>query len=363
MNLLEYYQSQHPNNEYFVPRKCIIPQDGDINLYGVRSSGKTSVALDLLSEQDEKVSLYIDFNDPNLILNALTTLILQQYIDKESITLLILDHYRHGLLSAFPNVQRLIVLSRIALPEKSLLGIKLFPLDYEEFLAFENTSYGNKGFNHFLRVGTLPQLARSGKSSTQVMKIFFYSSFSESEQKLLLILAQHHTKHLTTHQIYTFAKEKFKVSKDWLYKTMKSFTEEGVTLFIDDKHEKSGKKMLLFDFAFAKYLTLGQPFIIQFDTMIALALKKHNIEVKTLSIHGYVTNKDELIIPAPFESEESLWIKSHKKFSLFKKYGIQKVTIVTVTNSYEFKIEKLFFEALPFDEWSVINTEEEELFP
>jgi len=92
--------------------------------------------------------------------------------------------------------------------------------------------------------------------------------------------------------------------------------------------------------------------------MVALALMKHDIEVQTLGIHGYITKNNELIIPAPFESEESLWVKSQSKFSLYKKYGITRVTIVTVTNTYAYTIEKLGFEALPFDEWSVINNEE-----
>jgi len=271
----------------------------------------------------------------------------------------VLDHYNEGYLSTFPNVERLIILSRIGLTNKDLTPIELFPLDYEEFLAFETTSAQNRGFNHFLRSGTLPILARSQKTNTQAMKTFWQSSFDVNEQKLLLILAQHHTKHLTTHQIYTFAKEKFKVSKDWLYKTIKLFTQEKLILFIDDRYQKSGKKMLLFDFAFAKYLTIGQPFIMQFDTMIALTLMKHHISVQTLGIHGYVTKDNELIIPAPFESEESLWVKSQSKFSLYKKYGIKKVSIVTVANAYEYDIEKLHFEALPFNEWSIINDEED----
>jgi len=358
MNLLEYYQNQLPNSENFVPRKSQLPYKGDINLYGVRGSGKTSIILDYLSELQSDELLYIDLEDPNLIFNTLELLTLQQYIDKNNISILVLDHYKEGLLSSFPNVLRLIVLTRIPLKDKNFIAIELFPLDYEEFLAFETSSAQNRGFNHFLRSGTLPLLARSQKTSTQAMKTFFQSSFDAQEQKLLLLLAQHHTKHLTIHQLYTFAKEKFKVSKDWLYKTIKYFTEEKLILFIDDRYQKSGKKMLLFDFAFAKYLTLGQPFIIQFDTMIALALIKHHIEVKTLGIHGYVTQNNELIIPAPFESEDSLWIKSQNKFSLYKKYGIQKVTIVTVTNAYEYNIEKLHFEALPFNEWSVLHDEE-----
>ncbi len=359
MQLLEYYHTHLPHSDFFVPRKCQLPSMGDINLYGVRGSGKTSLIIDYLSELPEEHVLYIDMDDPNLIFHTLETLTLQQYIDKNTIELLILDHYEEGILTSFPNVTQLILVTRSPIKDKHFIATELFPLDYEEFLAFEHTTTQNRGFNHFLRSGTLPLLARSQKNAQQAMKTFFQSSFEPQEQKLLLLLAQHHTKHLTTYQIYTFAKEKFKVSKDWLYKTIKRFTEEKLILFMDDHYQKSGKKMLLFDFAFAKYLTLGQPFILQFDTMIALALMKHHIHVETLGIHGYMTKEGELIIPAPFESEESLWVKSQNKFSLYKKYGIQKVTIITVANTYEYTIEKLHFEALPFDEWSVINDEED----
>jgi len=359
MNLLEYYHNQFPKCENFVPRKCSLLENADINLFGARGSGKTYIVLDYLVQTENIEILYIDFDDPNLIFNTFDRLLLQQYIDKHDIKILILDHYIEGFFSHFPNVQQLIVISRVPLYIKALISIELFPLDYEEFLAFENIAMHTQGFNHFLRSGTLPLIAHSQKTNILSMKSFFKSSFTQQEQKLLLILAQHHTKHLTTYQIYTFAKEKFKISKDWLYQTIKSFSNEKLILFIDDRYEKSGKKMLLFDFAFAKFLTIGQPFILQFDTMVALALIKHNISIQTLGIHGYVTEKNELIIPAPFESEESLWVKSQNKFSLYKKYGITRVTIVTVTNSYAYSIEKLSFEALPFDEWSVINNEED----
>lgn len=358
MKLLEFYQNQRISAGNYIPRKCQIPPNDDINLYGVRGSGKTTLILDLLTEEDAEKTLYLDLDDPKLMLEPITALALQQFIDKAGITLLILDHYEKNTFSRFPNVHRLIILSRIPLNDNTLTPVELFPLDYEEFLAFESTHTQSSGFNHFLRSGTLPKLALSQKTSIQTMKTFFHASFSENEQKLLLILAQNHTKHLSIHQIYTFAKEKFKVSKDWLYKTIKHFTEEKLLLFIDDRYQKSGRKMLLFDFAFAKYLTSGQPFILQFDTMIALALMKHNISVQTLGIHGYITHENELIIPAPFESNESLWVKSQNKFSLYKKYGITKVTIVTVANTYEYSIEKIHFEALPFDEWSIINNEE-----
>jgi predicted AAA+ superfamily ATPase len=358
MQILEYFQNQRHTSTPFIPRKCQLPPTGNLNLYGPRGSGKTAIIFDYMEETEAEKTLYIDLDDPNLIFTPLLVASLQRHIDAEGITLLILDHYRAGYFETLPKVARLIVLSRTPLHDADLIKVALFPLDYEEFLAFETTT-ANKSFNHFLRLGTLPAVARSPKSHTEIFKHFFQSAFSESEQKLLLILAQHHTKHLTTHQIYSFAKEKFKVSKDWLYKTIKTFEEEKLLFFIEDRYQKSGKKMLLFDFAFAKYLTLGQPFSIQFDTMIALAFIKHQIAFETLGIHGYLTLSNELVIPAPFESEESLWVKSQNKFSIYKKYGIQKVTIVTIANSYEYQIEKLHFEAIPFNEWSVINAEEE----
>ena len=358
MQLLEYYQNQTPQVENFVFRKCQLHLEKNINLYGVRGSGKTSLILDSIKQEVLGSILYIDLDDAKLILESISLETINSYIKEKKITLLILDHYTQGYFRELPNVDRLIIISRIFLEEKTLTPIELFPLDYEEFLAFETTLSQKVGFNHFLRSGTLPYLAKSQKTHIETMKRFLKSSFDENEQKLLIILAQHHTKHLTTHQIYTFAKEKFKVSKDWLYKTIKAFKSEKLIFFIDDRYQKSGKKMLLFDFAFAKYLTIGQPFIMQFDTMIALALIKHHIEVQTLGIHGYITDQNELIIPAPFESQDSLWAKSQNKFSIYKKHKISKVTIVTIANHYEYNIEKLHFEALPFDEWSIISEEE-----
>ena len=191
------------------------------------------------------------------------------------------------------------------------------------------------------------------------MKQFFQQQFNPNEQSLILILARYNTQAMTIHQIYSFTKEHFRISKDFVYSSIKRFQEEGLLYFIDNAIKRSGKKMILYDFAFAKYLTAQQPFGTQFDSMIALTMFKHKIDFKTLGIHGYVSNKNELIIPAPFESEESFWVKAQKKFTLYKKHGIQKVTIVTVANSYTFSIEKLHFEALPFDEWSISHNEED----
>jgi len=39
--------------------------------------------------------------------------------------------------------------------------------------------------------------------------------------------------------------------------------------------------------------------------MIALSLIKHGVEFKSFDIVGYITSNRNLIIPAPFDSEDS----------------------------------------------------------
>jgi hypothetical protein len=361
MELLEYHLEKFPTNTHYTPRKINLPLEDNhlhhLNLYGVRGSGKSSIIADYLERCDKEHTLYIDLENPHFILYHFTPQELQHFITLHHITQLIFDHCHIDFTLPMVNVERIIVISRQPLDLEGFHPIELFPLDYEEFLAFENSTK-HRGLNHFLRSGTLPFVAHYSKEQRETFKTFFQSKFTPNEQQLLLILAKHHTKHLSKHQVYQFAKEHFKISKDWLYKTLELWKQEKLIFFINDITQKSAKKMLLFDFAFAKYLTLGQPFITQFDTMIALSLTKHRIAIQTLGIHGYLTESMELILPAPFESEESIWAKSQNKFSLYKQHNIVKITIITVANSYSFSIGKLFFEALPFDEWSIISTEE-----
>jgi predicted AAA+ superfamily ATPase len=358
MDPLEHYHENPPQNEHYTLRKISLPTEGYINLYGARGSGKTAIILDYI-DQSEKTPLYIDLEDPNLILNTLETLPLQTYIDENNIEELILDHYEEGMIDLFPRVKRLIILSRVPLGMPGFSGVQLFPLDYEEFLAFDSTANAGNAFNRFLKCGTLPAMAKQAKNTTLLMKQFFQQQFSPNEQALILILARYHTQPMTTHQIYSFAKEHFKISKDFVYSTVKRFQEEGLLYFIEDVGKRSGKKMIMYDFAFTKYLTVHQAFGVQFDSMVALTLLKHKVGFRTLGIHGYLTDAHELIIPAPFESEESFWVKAQKKFSLFKKHDITKITVISVANSYDFRIERLHFEAIPFNEWSISHTEEE----
>ena len=357
MDLLEFYYDNPPKNEKYFERKIQIPQRGDINIYGARGCGKSALVLSYIQHSDKKI-LYLDLEDPKLLMQTYDTLPIDEFIQEYDIQELVLDHYIDGLLPEFPKVSRTIIISRLPINKEGFTYKQVFPLDYEEFLAFENNHNETIAFNHFLKVGTLPSSAIYQKSFTLHIKRFFQHQFNEHEQSLMMVLAKYNTHPLTTNQIYNYTKEYFKISKDYVYETVKNLTKEGVIYFIDNEIKRSGKKLIVYDFALAKYLSTQQSFLINFDTLIAMSLIKHSKEFKTFGMYGYITHNKELIIPAPFESEENIWLKSQNRYSLYKKYNIHKVTIITVTNNFNFSIEKLIFEAIPYTEWSIIDESE-----
>lgn len=353
MNLLQHYHNQPPTNQLFLPRKQEIPNHSRVNLYGVRGSGKTALSLDYLLEYSRERTLYIDWLDPNLRFYNLSIERIEQFCREQSIDILIIDHYSREFLDINIAIDKIIIISRVNLNLKGYINIELFPLDYEEFLVFERGSTPSTNFNHFLKLGTLPII----KNSPLELKSYFNSKFTYKEQSILIILSIYQTKHLSIHQLYLYSKERFKISKDWFYAKIKEFVEEGIIYFFEDIYQKGGKKMVLFDFAFGRYLSIGQPFITQFDTMVAISLIKHRVDFKTLGIHGYLIENGELVLSAPFESEDSIWKKSYSKFSIYKKYKISRVTVVTVTNRYSYIIDDIIFEAIPFYEWSILYDE------
>jgi hypothetical protein len=283
---------------------------------------------------------------------------IEGFIIANEIKILVLDHYTHEYFERFPMVKTLIILSSTHYDYgEKFKYINLPLLDYEEFFAFQKRGTETQIFNLFLKQGTLPQLALSTAPKEQMFLNFIESHFNESEQNLLTILAHFNGATITTFQLYNYAKERYKISKDLIYKQINDFEEKSIISFIFDNEDTKKKKLLFFDFALAKYLTLTQTFPRQFETMIALSLHKHNISFKTFGSRGYITQNNYLIIPAPFESEEVFWKQAQSKFSNYKKNRLTHVYIITITNTYEFKIGNIEFEALPFYEWIVINDE------
>jgi hypothetical protein len=358
MLLLEYFYDRNNEITTYHQRKFNLPQSTRVLLYGSPASGKTSMVLDFLMNYDPEEILYLDFKDPKFHFKDMMEEDVEGFIEANQIKIIVFDHYEHEYFETLPMAEKIVIVSSNYYDYSETFEYLNLPLlDYEEFFSFQKRGTETQIFNLFLKQGTLPQLALSSAPKEQMFLNFIQSHFNESEQKLLTLLAHFNGATVTTFQLYNHAKERYKISKDLIYKQIKMFQEQGVISFIEDIKSTSSKKLLFFDFALAKYLTLTQSFPRQFETMVALSLHKHNIEFKTFGNSGYITQNRHLIIPAPFENEESFWKKAHGKFFNYKKLNLSKVYIITVTNSYEFKIKNIEFEALPFYEWIIINDE------
>ncbi len=358
MRLLEYFYDRNNELITYYQRKFSIPNSNRVLIYGSPASGKSYLVLDYLMNFDTEDILYIDFDDPKFQFIDIMQEDIEEFIESNNIKILVLDHYEHGYFEYLPLAQKLIIISnKIYNYGNEFETIEIPLLDYEEFFSFQKQTSEKQIFNLFLKQGTLPQLATQTIPKEQLFQSFIKSHFDKSELKLLSILAHFNSSTVTTFQLYNFAKERYKISKDLIYKQIKEFTQRGIISFIPDAITPSSKKLLFFDFALAKYLSLSQSFLKQFDTMIALSLIKHKIEIKAFGISGYLTDKNYLILATPFESENNFWKKAHSKFSLYKRNNIKKVYIVTVATQYNFWIENIEFEALPFYEWVVINDE------
>jgi len=358
MELLEYFHDRNNEISNYHQRKFSLPNANNIVIYGPPASGKSSLVLDYLMDFDPESLLYIDFNDPKFLFRDIMEEDVEGFIDANEIKILVLDHYQHEYFEVLPKVKQLIIISQSNYHyTERFQSLELPLLDYEEFFSFQKRGTETQIFNLFLRQGTLPQLAIQTAPKEQLFMNFIRSHFSESEQCLLNVLAHFNGSIVTTHQLYSFARERYKISKDLIYKQISEFQSRGIISFVNDVLHPKSKKLLFFDFALAKYLTLSQKFPKQFETMVALSLHKHKLPFQAFGISGYLEGDNNLILPAPFESEENFWKKAHHRFSTYKKAGVKKVTIVTVTAQYEFMIENIKFEALPFYEWVVINDE------
>jgi uncharacterized protein len=354
MEMLEYFYQNLPQNENFVPRKCMIDDHPRINLFGARGVGKSALVLDYLSSLNKKNILYIDLDDPNILFSPLANI--QNFIVKQEIETLVLDHCDDKDIS-LPKVNQLIILTREPIEDDNFMQIKLTPLDFEEFLAFENSANTTASFSHYLKIGSLPRFAASHKATPFETKEFLKSRFSPEEMRLLGFLALFATKQISVNQIYTRCKEYFKISKDWLYKTIDRLHAEGVIHLVEDYQPSASKKLIFYDNAITKYLNQNLTFIMLFEQAVVLELLKKDEEICSFYNLGYLYTDGVLTILAPFDSEEAVWAKCQKNISKLKLAEIQDAKIITVANTYEYIIDGIRFEAMPFYEWSLADFE------
>ena len=356
MEILEFLYEESIKNSSFIDRKVMIEQPKVI-LYGPRKSGKTHIVLDHLREYDKRSYLYIDLSDERFdradIIDTLNT-----FIEKKPIQLLVIESYDFSF--PLPSIKEIIV-TTTSLPESLPKGFtvkRLFPLDFEEFIAFDKKhSNVEHLFNLYTNHGTFPHVVHNSdfehaKMIQEMLHIMLPENTAYLIYKRYCELQGHK---VSQFQIYNHLKSLIKLSKDKLYAITSQLVAQNLLFFVE-KHEQpnASKKVYLIDFTFKNALSYKKDFIRQFENMIFLELikRKKNIYYAD-GIDFYLTDESLAILCVGFATREMIEMKLQKLLPTFWQLHVKRIEVVTLSSESAQDIEGFSFTIVPFWEWAL----------
>ncbi|WP_300369086.1 hypothetical protein [Hydrogenimonas sp.] len=353
MQQLEAFYESTPKAVGFVERKIEIPSH-TLNLYGPPKTGKTWLVLDYLSRLPRKKRLYIDLRDLRIDNESLGRE-LQAFIDVHGIESVVLDHYDGSI--AMPQCRQTILVSEAPFTENRFMPLlEVPPLDFEEYLAFEKRHiHLEHSFSLYLRTGSLPIMATVHESlltiklHEQIRSIFP----TETERLLFRQMARFLGKPVTANQLYTTIKKEHKISKDWLYRTLKSWEERQIILWMEKFGQpRAAKRLLIYDFAIPASLYFEKSLMGQLYSIASIRLLQHNPRTTfTDKIDFFLPDSRHALLLSPFANPQSTATKIAKLVDEIDRLQIRNITILTIANSFEFMFEEIQVVAKPFYTW------------
>ncbi len=355
MQQLEAFFESVPKPAGFIERKTEIPSH-TLNLYGPPKSGKSWLVLDYLNKISKKKRLYIDLADLRIEKKSLADQI-DNFIAANKIETVVLDHYDGSI--PMPRCRQTILVTESAYTKNPMMPLlELKTLDFEEYLAFQKRHINLQHlFSLYLRTGSLPAMASTAESILTIRLHENIRSVFRSENEILLFkqMSRYQGKPLTVHQLYTAMKKEYKISKDWLYKKVKSYEERNIISWLPKYGQpKAAKRILFYDFALPASMHFEKSLMGQLYTIAAARLLKKSNEI-------YYSQKLDFLDPAsrsafiisPFANQQSSAAKISRLMHEIDSFNISDITVLTIANSFEFMFEKTRVKAVPFYEWIV----------
>ena len=348
--LEEFYKTDLHIEKYHYRKVMIDEKSYQIN--GISQSGKTKIVKHYLLGLKKNSYLYIDCSDIRIDTEILNT-ILTPFCNKNRINTLVLDNYKPEI--KFVNVSQLLVISQIALEIDILEKIQLYPLDYEEFLAYEH-KYDSSALNHFFQLGGLPSMHKlyADERNSYIQKTLQYT-LSEMEFDILCFGAGMISQKLSAFSIYERLKQSRKTSKDKLYQSFENLIKMNYLHQLEKfEHSRATKKLYLCDISLRFALSREKHFGRLFENMVYLELLKSNVTCYyDDGIDFYLPNSDEIILCKPFADERSLFKKLESIEAYIFTHSIKKVTAVTMSKEGKLSHPLSKIEMLPFDIWAL----------
>ena len=349
--LLEEFYKTDLHIDKFHDRKVYLDENS-YQINGISQSGKTKLVKNYLLSLKKSSYLYIDCNDVRIEIDELNDN-LSSYCNENKIDVLILDNYNPDI--KFVNVSQLIITSEIHYNIDVLETLQLYPLDYEEFLAYEH-KYDSSALNHFIQLGGFPSMHKvhSDARNIYIQKTLRYT-LDEMEFDILKFCAKMMSQKISAYTIYERLKGIRKISKDKLYKSYENLLSKkyihNLTKF---EHEKATKKLYLCDISLKGALVTDKHFGRLFENMVYLELLKSDEECfYDDGIDFYIPNDEEIILCMPFADERALFKKIEIIEAFIFTHQVKKITAITMNREGGISHPFSKVEMLPFDIWAI----------
>lgn len=349
--LLEELYRTEINLDKFHSRKLFL-DNSSYQINGISQSGKTKLVKNYLLGLKKSSYMYIDCRDLRIDINELNNS-LSQFINKNKINTLVLDNYFEEI--NIVNVPQLIICSEVKHNIEFLNSVQLFPLDYEEFLAYEH-KFDSTALNHFFQLGGFASMHKisSDERNTYIQKTLRYA-LNEMELDIVVLCAKMMSQKVSAFSIYERLKQSRKISKDKLYKSFETLCSKNYLHMLEKiNHPKATKKMYLCDTSLRLALTTDRHFGRRFENMIYLELLKSNRECYyDDGIDFYLPEENQVILGMPFTDERALFKKIEAIEAFIFTYQVKKITAITMNR--EASLSHPFSEVVmtPFDIWAL----------
>ncbi|WP_201352000.1 ATP-binding protein [Hydrogenimonas urashimensis] len=353
MQQLEAFYESTPKAVGFIERKITIPSH-TLNLYGPPRSGKSWAVLDYLATIPKRKQIYIDLADLRVEKSSLAKEV-QGFIDMHGIETVVIDHYDGSF--PMPRSRQTILVTQAPYTENPMMPLlELPPLDFEEYLAFEKRpTHPEHSFSLYLRTGSLPAMAAVHESIlTLRLHDHIRAIFpTDGERTLFRYASRFLGKPVTPNQLYTAMKREHRVSKDWLYKTIKSWEERRILRWLGKYGQpKAARRLLLYDFAMPASMYFEKSLMGQLYTIAARRLLRDRPDIAyTDLLDFYDPATKSAILLSPFANPQSAAAKVGGMIAEIDRLGVASVTILTISNSFAFHFDTMEVTAKPFFMW------------
>jgi len=349
--LLEEFYKTDLYVEKFIYRKINIDHKS-YQINGITKSGKTKLIKNYLLSLKRNSYLYINCHDIRIDIDELNA-VLPLYCNSNKIDTLVFDNYIPAF--NFPNVSQLLITSETHYAIDVLETLTLYPLDYEEFLAYEH-KYDSSALNHFVQLGGLASMHKINPDErTLYLQDILHFTLSDIEFDVLLLCTKFISQKISAFTLYERLKSVRKISKDKLYKSFKELKDKNyIHLLSKYNYPRAIKKLYLCDTSIKGALSIEKNFSRLFENMVYLELLKSATECYyEEGIDFYLPHNDEIILCKPFVDERQLFKKLALIEAFIFSYGITQITVITMNKEGTFSHPLSSVAIIPFDIWAL----------